>query len=196
MVVYGASYVGMYGGVDLVLLTVSGHPGSGTSTLVNGICEIKGWTSLNGGEVFRTIANERGVSLEEFSVLCDVEPEIDKSLDQRLIKSILDENGPEIVESRLCGWWAHQQKIKCIRLWISVSIEERAKRVVKREGGTYNEAISRIQDRMDSDQKRYLNLYGITLEDLEPYNLVIKTDSLSAKEVIDLVASEIEKRGL
>ena len=180
----------------MVHLTVSGHPGSGTTTLVKGICERKGWTSLNGGEVFRTVANERGVSLEEFSALCNSEPDVDKSLDERLIASMLDENGPDVVESRLSGWWAHQQKLKCIRLWLSVSIEERANRVVSREGGSHRAALSRIKDRMDSDQKRYHNLYEISLEDMEPYNLVIKTDTLSAIEVVDLVDAEIYKRGV
>lgn len=180
----------------MVRLTVSGHPGSGTTTLVKGICERKGWTSLNGGEVFRAAANERGVALEEFSALCDAEPDVDKSLDERLIASMLDEKGPDIVESRLSGWWALQQKIKCIRLWLSVSIEERANRVVNREGGTHSAALSRIQDRMDSDQKRYYNLYRISLEDMDPYNLVIKTDTLSAIEVVELVDAEINKRGV
>ena len=97
----------------MVLLTVSGHPGSGTTTLVDEICQRRGWNSLNGGEVFRTSAEERGVSLEEFSILCDNEPDVDKSLDKRLISSMLEDDGPEIVESRLSGWWAFRQEISC-----------------------------------------------------------------------------------
>ncbi len=178
----------------MVLLTVSGHPGSGTTTLVDEICHRRGWESLNGGEVFRTSAEERGVSLEEFSILCDNEPDVDKSLDKRLISSMLEDDGPEIVESRLSGWWAFRQEISCIRLWLSVSIEERGNRVVKREGGSQEDAISRIRERMDSDQKRYNKLYGISLEDMSPYNMIIETDSLTAVEVADMVEKALNKR--
>ncbi len=186
----------MFGGDDVVHLTVSGHPGSGTSTLVTKLCQNRGWSHLNGGAVFRAISAERGISLEEFSALCDSEPEVDKSLDERLISAMLDENGPEIVESRLSGWWAYQREIDCIRLWISVTPEERANRVVKREGGNQQDALTRIHSRMEADQIRYHNLYGISLDDQTPYNLIINSDTLTADEVANLVEAELEKRGV
>jgi len=186
----------MFGGDDVVHLTVSGHPGSGTSTLVAKLCEHRGWSYLNGGAVFRAISEERGISLEEFSALCDSEPEVDKSLDERLISAMMDENGPEIVESRLSGWWAYQGNIDCLRLWISVTPEERAKRVVKREGGNHKDALARIHSRMETDQIRYHNLYQISLDNQTPYNLIINSDTLTADEVANLVGTELVKRGV
>ena len=49
---------------------------------------------------------------------------------------------------------------------------------------------------MNSDQLRYEKLYNISLDDMEPYNLVIETDSLAANEVAELVLSELNRRGL
>ena len=186
----------MFGGDDVVRLTVSGHPGSGTSTLVANLCTKRGWSFLNGGAVFRSISEERGISLEDFSALCDSEPEVDKSLDERLITAMMDENGPEIVESRLSGWWAYRENINCLRLWISVTPEERARRVVKREGGSQTDALARIHSRMETDQIRYHNLYEISLGNLTPYNLIINSDTLSANEVTELVEAELVKRGV
>ena len=40
-------------------ITVSGHPGSGTSTLVKGLMSHFNWKSLNGGDVFRQEAARR-----------------------------------------------------------------------------------------------------------------------------------------
>ena len=54
----------------MVRITVSGLPGSGTSTLVQGICQVKGWSALNGGDVFREEAANRGLSVADFSQLC------------------------------------------------------------------------------------------------------------------------------
>ena len=66
--------------------------------------------------------------------------------------------------------------------------------MVKREGGSQEDAISRIRERMDSDQKRYNKLYGISLEDMSPYNMIIETDSLTAVEVADMVEKALNKR--
>jgi cytidylate kinase len=51
-------------------LTVSGHPGSGTSTLVKALMNRFDWNSLNGGDVFREEAKRRGMSLADFGRLC------------------------------------------------------------------------------------------------------------------------------
>ena len=64
--------------------TISGPPGSGTSTLVEGICKNRNWSSLNGGEVFREQAKERGLTVERFSELCREDLDVDRLLDEQL----------------------------------------------------------------------------------------------------------------
>ncbi|MBC8437637.1 MAG: AAA family ATPase [Euryarchaeota archaeon] len=179
------------GGVDLVKVTVSGHPGSGTSTLVKQLCRNNEWTYLNGGDVFRTVAKERGISLEEFSITCENEPEVDRTLDSKLISSMTNPSGPEIVESRLSGWWAFREEIPCLRVWLEVSVDERAKRVVNREGGSLKDATTRILDRMVSDQIRYDRLYQIDLGDMTPYNCIIESDNLSPDEITLIVTKQL-----
>ena len=68
-----------------------------------------------------------------------------------------DENGPEVMESRLSGWWAHLLGIECIRIWLDVDEETRAQRVVNREGISIEDAISRIGkewSRFEGDTKK------------------------------------------
>ena len=55
---------------SLVIVTVSGPPGSGTSTLVKRIVDNFSWKSLNGGDIFRSEAKIRGLTVGEFSDLC------------------------------------------------------------------------------------------------------------------------------
>ena len=47
----------MSGGEVLLRITISGAPGSGTSTLVGKIQHTTGWSSLNGGDVFEQKPN-------------------------------------------------------------------------------------------------------------------------------------------
>ena len=68
----------------MLQVTISGHPGSGTSTLVSLLCEAKGWSSLNGGELFRQEAKRRNMSLADFGQLCKEDLEVDRQLDALL----------------------------------------------------------------------------------------------------------------
>ena len=101
----------MSGGEVLLRITISGAPGSGTSTLVRKIQHTTGWSALNGGEVFRTEAKRRNLTVGEFSELCKQDLDVDRSLDRLLKDSMTKTDGPEIIESRLAGWWANELAI-------------------------------------------------------------------------------------
>ena len=101
-------------------------------------------------------------------------------------------NGPSIVESRLSGWWAYLARIDCLRIWIEVSDEERARRIQSREGGNFVDVLESSQRRNSDDMERYQELYGINLDDMSPYNLIIDADNLDALEVLEMVQRELE----
>ena len=178
------SYVVMFGGETLPRITISGHPGSGTSTLVKGICKSKGWSSLNDGDIFRQEAKNRGLSLSEFEKICSEDPIVDKSLDEILQKHIADPNGYEVLESRLCGWWAYKMDIDCLRIWLHASEEARAMRVVNREGLTIEEATSNNKERTKVDKIRFEEMYGLNPEDETPYTHIIDASNMNAEEVL------------
>ena len=75
--------------ISLLKVTISGPPGSGTSTLVSRLSKERKWNYINGGEVFRSAALERNISIEEFSALCKNDLDVDRSLDNKL-KQIKD----------------------------------------------------------------------------------------------------------
>ncbi len=179
-----ARYAAMNGGETLVKITISGHPGSGTSTLVKGICDSKGWTSLNGGDIFRSEAKNRGLSLSEFGDLCANDFSVDKSLDEILKSNMTDMNGPDVMESRLSGWWAHLLELDCIRIWIDVNETVRANRVVDREAISFESALLENSKRTAKDLARYEEMYGLNPEDSTPYTHVIDASGLTKEEVI------------
>ncbi len=187
-----AKYVVTSGGETLPRLTISGHPGSGTSTLVDGICEAKGWSSLNGGQIFRDEAKNRGMSLAEFGNLCASDFSVDRSLDEILKSNMLKSDGPDVMESRLSGWWAHLLELDCIRIWLDVSEEVRAQRVVNREGISLDEAILGNRRRSEIDLARYQEMYGLNPEDNTPYTHVVDASDLDSAGVLDAVLQILE----
>lgn len=179
-------------GVSVTLITVSGHPGSGTSTLVQSLVNSYGWSSLNGGDVFRAEANRREMDLATFGKLCAKDEQVDRSLDL-LLQQHMKEGTYKIVESRLAGWWAYRLELPSIRLWIEVDDHERAKRVAHREGGTVEEARIANEQRSMVDGNRFMELYNILPEQREPYTTVLDATNLTKQEVLAEVVKILEE---
>lgn len=179
-------------GVSMVRITVSGHPGSGTSTLVSGLMAHFNWTSLNGGDVFRGEARRRGLTLAEFGELCKTDLEVDRQLDAHLQDRMTSEGTEDIIESRLSGWWAYKLELDCVRLWIDVNDEERARRVVGREQCTAEEALAANTKRTAVDAERFMELYGLLPEQREPYTIVLDATNLSREEVLAATINILE----
>ena len=175
----------------MLKVTISGPPGSGTSTLVSRISESRGWASLNGGDIFREEAKTRGLTVEQLSSEAKEDLDVDRTLDSLLQKRMSSHESPEIVESRLSGWWAHKNDLNCLRVWVNASEEERARRIQSREGGELVECLQKSQKRQKDDMERYLDLYGIDLDDMSPYNLVIDADEKDELQVYQAVNSEL-----
>ena len=175
----------------MLKVTISGPPGSGTSTLVSRIASSRGWSSLNGGDVFREEARTRGLTVEQLSSDAKEDLYVDRSLDSLLQQRMSSHDSPEIIESRLSGWWAYKNSLNCLRVWVNVSEQERAKRIQKREGGDFGDCLRKSQNRQRDDMERYSILYGINLDDMSPYNLVVDADEKDEMEVFQAVDSEL-----
>ena len=179
----------------MLKVTVSGHPGSGTSTLVSLLCETKGWSSLNGGELFRQEAKRRNMSLSDFGQLCKEDLEVDRQLDALLKEEMIrtDEEAPSVIESRLSGWWAYKLGLSAPRIWLEVDDIERAKRVQAREGGDLNFIIEANQQRSKIDEQRFDELYGLLPQQTEPYTHIINATDLNPQEVLASVLNILEE---
>ena len=151
-----------------------------------------GWSSLNGGDVFREEAKRRGMSLGDFGELCKNELDVDRSLDELLKQRMQGPESADIVESRLAGWWSYRLGLPSVRVWLDVSDEERARRVAHREGLSVEEAQHANQQRAAVDGERFRLLYDLVPEDPEPYTHVVDATSLNASQILEHVVALLE----
>lgn len=154
------------------ILTVSGLPGSGTSTACALLRERLGWHYVNAGKIFRDMASERGLTLAEWGVCAEADPRIDRELDERMVQVARQEQ-PVILEGRMTGWMALRGGLTALKVWLEAAVEVRAQRVGVRDGDS--QALEKMQVRQASEAQRYREHHGIDIADLSIYDVVIDT---------------------
>lgn len=172
-----------------MLVTISGLPGSGTSTVAVAVAAALGVPRLDGGTVWRSMAAERGMSVAEFSALGERDPAVDLQLDERLAAAA--GAGDLVLESRLAGWIAVNEGLDAVKVWIACDEAERARRVSIREGVHPDAALAANRVREASEATRYRSYYGIDISDLSLYDLRLDSTSTPPEalvsEILDLV---------
>ncbi|MFW5928801.1 MAG: (d)CMP kinase [Halobacteriota archaeon] len=172
-----------------MIVTVSGLPGSGTTTLAKRLSDAYDLEYVSGGDVFREEAERRGVSVGEFNLMVEEEPEIDRELDERQTE-IARERDDVLLESRLAGHMAGEHAD--LRVWLKASEDVRAERVAERESVSVEDALLKSREREASEAKRYMELYDIDVSDLGVYDLVVDTERWDADGVEVVVSAALE----
>lgn len=173
-----------------MLITVSGPPGSGTTTTAEHVAARLELELVPGGEVFRAMAVERGYTLSQFGAYAADHPQVDVELDARLAQRA--RQGEVVIESRLAAWIARNEGLVAVTVFIDCSPAERARRVALREGLTAEQALAANDERQRVERTRYLALYGIDTDDLSVYDLVLDSQVHTPDELADRIVSAVD----
>lgn len=168
-----------------MIITVGGYPGSGKST----VCKILiaryllNYNYSYTGQIFRDMATEKGLSIEEFYKQMSTDPEGEKAIDRRQAERMRAEDYL-IVDGRMAAF--QETHFDMCKVLLTVDLEEGARRIQSREnkGKSLTKTLAEMKGRMNDERARYLNLYAI--EDfLDPkyYDVVIDTTKITAEEV-------------
>jgi len=170
-----------------LLVTISGLPGSGTSTVAARVARELGIERLDGGTVFRALAAARGVDLVEFSALAEGDPSIDLELDAQLATRA--RLGDIVLESRLAGWIATNEHLEAVRVWIECDGDVRAARVAAREGVPQEASRAANEAREASERHRYRDYYAIDIDDRSIYDLVLDSGTRTPDELTAVIVA-------
>ena len=170
-----------------MLVTISGLPGSGTSTVARLVADALGLERLDGGTVFRSMAADRGMSVGEFSAVAELDATIDVELDRRLAARAAQ--GDVVLESRLAGWIASNERLPSVRVWIDCDADERARRVAGREHLDVAVALEANRVREGSERARYLAYYDLDIDDRTPYGLVLDSGRAAPEELVTAIVA-------
>lgn len=170
--------------MHICILTVSGLPGSGTSTASQMLRESLGWNYVNAGQIFRDMAREAGMTLAGMGSYAEENPQVDLQLDERMIQVARDQ-APVVLEGRMTGWMAVRGNLPAHKVWLQASTELRAERIGLRDGDVG--ALEQMLARQTSEAHRYRVHHDIDIGDVSIYDSVIDTEINAPPAVVGTI---------
>ena len=168
-------------------ITVSGPPGSGTTSLAKYLVNKHHFSLISAGDVFRGLAADQNMDLAEFGRLAEDDESVDLMIDARQ-KEIGEARDNIIIEGRLAG---HMIDNADIRIWVAASVECRSVRISDREEIDPQTAVELTIEREDCEAGRYHKYYNIDINDLTPYDLVINSEVWGVEDIGAIVDAAI-----
>ncbi len=168
-----------------MIITISGMPGSGKSTVGKILAKQLGYRFYSMGDLRGKMALERGMKLDELNKLGESEEWTDREVDEYQKKLGQTEDN-FVIDGRL-SWYCIPQSFK---VFLTVKIEEGARRIFKKQrpdeqhAATVEDMVAQIRSRVASDNTRYRKWYGVQFDDPKNYNLTLDTTALPPKQVV------------
>jgi len=176
---------------SMTTITISGLPGTGTTTIAKLLKKKLGLEYIYSGDIFRNMAEKYNMSLEEFGSYCEKHRDIDEDLDRYQLEILQRRN--VIVEGRIAGWIAYHNQIQSTKVLLEADLETRVSRIVKRDGGDIETRKKEILKRENSEATRYKKYYDIDIGETSIYDLVIDSSDKTPEKIVEIIIKEIKK---
>lgn len=177
------------------IITIAGTLGSGKSSTANLVAEHLGFTRFSSGDFMRKIALDLGLTLNELSSRAETDTTIDTMIDTEVKKAGLMDK--IVIDSRLAFHWIPDSFKVYLDLppeiakgRILKNLEENALRQKSEGSVNADEIYAKIIERLESEKKRYKELYGIDHTDKKNFDLVIDTNKNNLEQVVEIIVTE------
>lgn len=199
-----------------MIITISGTPGAGDTTITEMLSEEIGYEVVEVGEIYKKLAKEKELDPEELWKEQEKNPEelkeFHKELDERQVK-IAKEKKNLILNGKLSAFKVKEADLK---IFLTADLEERTRRIAMRnkigrkefaekinkgeevkEKPTEKEiekAKEEIKKRQEKEVKHWKKLYGIDyISEKEAYDLIIDTTNRKPREVLEAIKRKSNK---
>ncbi len=170
-----------------MIITVSGEPGAGKSTVARLLAKKLGYDFLSIGSLLRKLGLTNHKDILGMNKEALKKEKIDKELDKHLIM-ISKSRDNVVVDARLGFFFIK----KSVKIFLKVNDIVGAKRIFlsKRKTEGYKSIITALFSiylRKHFEVERYKRLYYINPYNTKHYDLVIDTTRLSPEEVVSII---------
>lgn len=178
--------------INMVPIIVNGRAGSGKSTIIKKLSGALQLPAVDVGQMIRAAAREHKMELAEFERYRDTHPEIDREIDGRVMKAI--RGGDKIVQSRTIPYLFKAEGQAYFGIFLDVTPETQAKRLAARDNIRVDQARRDNAKRDAADRALYQKIYGIDINDLSVYHLVVATDDQTPEQTAQFILAKLPKR--
>lgn len=168
-----------------MIITISGKPGCGKSTVTKIIAKELGHRCLSGGDMRGEIAKKHNMTIDELNKLAETEDWTDREVDDYL-KKLGETEDNFCIDSRTAFYFIpHATKI-----FIDCDLDIAAERIFKdqrldeKHQDTVQGVREMIKARWEQCRQRWIRDYGFDIANLENYNLVIDSSHKTIQEVV------------
>lgn len=180
------------------IISIAGSPGSGKSSTSDLVARQLGFKRFSAGDFFRKIGLDLGISLNEVSKRAETDPIIDKMTDDEVRK--VGEMSKIVIDSRTAFHFIPESFKVYLDLppetakdRIFSNLKQNMLRQQSENSSTIDEIYEKIISRLDSEKKRYKDLYDIDHTDRKNFDLVIDTNKNNLEEVVNVIVTEYKK---
>ena len=171
-----------------------GTPGSGKSTVAKLLAKKLNLEHYSMGRLQRDIADEKGISIFELNKLEETDRSLDEEVDQSQMQ-LGKEKDNFVIDSRL-GFHFIPNSIK---IFVDADFEERAKRVLsdtirKEPNVNLENTRKNIEERQNSEKRRYKDYYNLNPYDTSNYDLVIDSTNIPQEDVADKIIEFVNEK--
>ena len=173
------------------IITISGHLGSGKSTVTKLLSEKLGWMIYSTGQAQRLIAKKYGISTLELNQRAITDKSIDAEIDA-VFKNPPWGDQPCVVDSRLAFHFLPQSLKVCLH----VAPEVAAARVFneKRALESYT-SVAQAQEylikRRQLEQAHFMKNYNLDIERGDLFDLVVDTTHLTPEQTCQKIMERL-----
>lgn len=178
-------------------IAISGELGSGKSAVAGALSAALGAEVVSTGAIHRAIAASRGESALETNLAAESDEEIDRRIDGELVRRG-EQADPIVFDSRMAWHFVPG----AFRVHLVVDPQVGADRMHGRSPTDVEryesvaEATARAEERHASEHRRFLDKYGVDIDRLRNYDLVVDTTEATIDEVatcvLDAVAAGVD----
>lgn len=177
-----------------MIITIGGNLGAGKTTLAAKLSEALHYEELYMGGIFRQMAAEKNLTIEQFYAELKSDPAVEQAVDKRQA-TLMRERDNVVVQGRVAWYFAKSSPFGVLNVLLTVDPAVGARRSGERKeniGKTTDEMVIVTAEREKVERERYAMLYGIK-DHLDPahYDLVLDTTSLTIDQVFEKVLSAV-----
>ena len=175
-------------------ITITGNLGAGKTSVCNELKKM-GYDVISGGDIYRTYAQEHGITIVELNEMAKTARSVDIQIDERT-KKLGTEVDNTIFDSRIAWHFIPD----ALHIFLEVDPKTAAARVAidKARSGeqTYSNLdreMEELQKRANLERERFMEMYGIDYFDQSHYDIIINTTHSSPRSVAKEIDQSVKR---